>query len=85
MESLHQLNDYYLDEEIVLCGGKRIYEEGAKVFNITEFSITEIEGDYTCDTFLDFSGCRSDMKFATSFPLCDNSPHTIIIYYNEVN
>lgn len=83
VESLDQLNHLYLDEELILCGGKRIYEEGRKTFIITEFSVTEIDGEYNCDTFLNYGGCNPEMTFATMFPLVEGSPHQVVIYYND--
>lgn len=80
IRSLDELNTKFLDEELVLCGGKSIYEEGRNALYIEEFSVTEIKGCYNCDTF--FNPHSSDMAFATQFKLCDHLPHVVSIYYH---
>lgn len=80
IKNLHELESLFLDEELVLCGGKRIYEEGRNIFFVEEFSVTEIQGNYECDVF--FNPHTYEMAFATQFKLCDHLPHVVSIYYH---
>jgi len=52
VHTLSGLNSSFLDENLVLCGGRSIYMEGFSTFKVVELSVTRIDGDYDCDNFM---------------------------------
>jgi len=75
--SLDSLNSSFLDEELVLCGGKKIYEEGFKIFHIEELSVTRIFGDYECDNHLVIP---ENLTCKETFWLAPELAHTVWLY-----
>ena len=53
----------YVDKEIFIIGGSKIYELYLPVIN--KFFITEIDKDYTCDTFFNLSYVKKHCKNIT--------------------
>lgn len=72
--------DLKLNKHIIICGGKRLYEEAVDVLPIDEISCTEINGEYECDITL-------DLKMFSNFRIfkrarLENTEHFISIYKN---
>lgn len=78
VKTLSELNSSFLDENLVLCGGRSIYMEGFSTFRVTELSVTRIDGDYNCD---------SSITIPFTLTLCEqrelfkDSMHKIEIYH----
>lgn len=78
VHTLSELNSSVLDEDLVLCGGKSIYMEGFSTFRVVELSITRIDGDYICDSFITIP---FTLTLREQFELYNNSLHKVEIYH----
>lgn len=78
VHTLSELNTSFLDENLVLCGGRSIYMEGFSTFRVVELSVTRIDGDYICDSFITIP---FSLSIQEQFPLSNGSLHQVEIYH----
>lgn len=78
VHTLSELNSSFLDENLVLCGGRSIYMEGFSTFRVVELSVTRIDGNYNCDSFITIP---FTLTLRERFELCNSSLHKVEIYH----
>jgi dihydrofolate reductase len=83
IRSLKDLNKLTFDKDVIICGGKSVYEESVKVLQIDEISCTEVQGDFDCDNQIN-PEMFSDFRIFKRFQL-ENTQHFVSIYKNIRN